>query len=121
MDEACAIANRIAPEHLELSLADADDWVEKITMPAPSSSAPIPPESLGDYCAGPNHIADVGQRAALVAARRRFPEAYESDPRLESGFKDARAYRPRRWRKGEGLPAHTRRNTASKIRPGKSS
>ena len=56
LDEACAIANRIAPEHLELSLADADDWVDKIHHAGAIFIGPYTSESLGDYCAGPNHV-----------------------------------------------------------------
>ena len=56
LDEACAIANRIAPEHLELSVADADAWVEKIRNAGAIFIGPYTSESLGDYCAGPNHV-----------------------------------------------------------------
>ncbi|WP_301103186.1 histidinol dehydrogenase [Propionivibrio sp.] len=56
LDEACAIANRIAPEHLELSLADAEVWVDKIHHAGAIFIGPYTSESLGDYCAGPNHV-----------------------------------------------------------------
>lgn len=56
LEEACAIANRIAPEHLELSLADADHWVNKIRNAGAIFIGPYTSESLGDYCAGPNHV-----------------------------------------------------------------
>ena len=56
LDEACAIANRIAPEHLELSLADADQWVDKIQHAGAIFIGPYSCEALGDYCAGPNHV-----------------------------------------------------------------
>ncbi|MEF8758977.1 MAG: histidinol dehydrogenase [Candidatus Accumulibacter sp. UW25] len=56
LDEACAIANRIAPEHLELSLVDADAWVPKIRHAGAIFIGPHTSESLGDYCAGPNHV-----------------------------------------------------------------
>ena len=56
LDEACAIANRIAPEHLELSLVDAEDWVDKIHNAGAVFIGPYTSESLGDYCAGPNHV-----------------------------------------------------------------
>ena len=56
LDEACAIANRIAPEHLELSLAEADIWVDKIHNAGAVFIGPYTSESLGDYCAGPNHV-----------------------------------------------------------------
>ncbi|MFZ2852914.1 MAG: histidinol dehydrogenase [Rhodocyclaceae bacterium] len=56
LEEACAIANRIAPEHLELSLADAEAWVAKIHHAGAIFIGPYTSESLGDYCAGPNHV-----------------------------------------------------------------
>ena len=54
--EACALANRIAPEHLELSLADAERWVDEIRHAGAIFIGPYTSESLGDYCAGPNHV-----------------------------------------------------------------
>lgn len=56
MDEACVIANRIAPEHLELSIVDAEQWVPKIRHAGAIFIGPYTSESLGDYCAGPNHV-----------------------------------------------------------------
>jgi histidinol dehydrogenase len=56
LDEACAIANRIAPEHLELSIADAERWVGRIHHAGAIFIGPYSSESLGDYCAGPNHV-----------------------------------------------------------------
>ena len=56
LEEACAIANRIAPEHLELSLADAEVWVAKIHHAGAIFIGRYTSESLGDYCAGPNHV-----------------------------------------------------------------
>ena len=56
LDDACAISNRIAPEHLELSLADAESWVGKIRHAGAIFIGPYTSESLGDYCAGPNHV-----------------------------------------------------------------
>jgi len=56
MDEAVDIANRVAPEHLELSLADPDPWVAKIHHAGAIFIGHYTSESLGDYCAGPNHV-----------------------------------------------------------------
>ncbi|HET6720285.1 MAG TPA: histidinol dehydrogenase, partial [Rhodocyclaceae bacterium] len=56
MDEACEIANRIAPEHLELSVENAEAWVEKIRHAGAIFIGRYTSESLGDYCAGPNHV-----------------------------------------------------------------
>ncbi len=56
LDEACTIANRIAPEHLELSLADPYQWVDKIRHAGAIFIGHYSVEALGDYCAGPNHV-----------------------------------------------------------------
>ena len=83
LDEACELANRIAPEHLELAVDDPQRWCRRSGTPARSSSAATQSEALGDYCAGPNHVLPtVAHRALLLAARRlRFPEALERDRR----------------------------------------
>ena len=54
--EAVEIANRVAPEHLELALADPDPWVARIHHAGAIFIGHYTSESLGDYCAGPNHV-----------------------------------------------------------------
>jgi histidinol dehydrogenase len=56
LDEACAIANRIAPEHLELSVTDAAPLLAQIHNAGAVFVGPYSSEALGDYCAGPNHV-----------------------------------------------------------------
>jgi histidinol dehydrogenase len=56
LEQACAIANRIAPEHLELSLAEPEPWVERIRHAGAIFIGHYSVEALGDYCAGPNHV-----------------------------------------------------------------
>lgn len=56
MEEAVAIANRVAPEHLELALDNPDPWVAKIHHAGAIFIGHYTSESLGDYCAGPNHV-----------------------------------------------------------------
>jgi hypothetical protein len=95
MDEAVAIANRVAPEHLELALADPDPWVAK-----------DPPR--GRHLHRSLHLgvarrllrraepraADFGQRPLLVAARRlRLPEAHQPDQGLAGRRADAGPHR----------------------------
>jgi histidinol dehydrogenase len=63
LDEACAIVNRIAPEHLELSVADADALLPKIRNAGAIFLGPYTSESLGDYCAGPNHVLPTSRTA----------------------------------------------------------
>lgn len=56
LDQACAIANRIAAEHLELSVADPEALLPKIRHAGAIFMGRHTPEALGDYCAGPNHV-----------------------------------------------------------------
>lgn len=63
LEEACAIANRIAPEHLELSVADPDAWVGKLRHAGAIFMGRYASEALGDYCAGPNHVLPTARTA----------------------------------------------------------
>ena len=54
--EACVLANRLAPEHLELALAAPRDWLQHIRHAGAIFLGAWCPESFGDYCAGPNHV-----------------------------------------------------------------
>ncbi len=56
MEEACAISNRIAPEHLEVSSADPHRWEPLLRHAGAIFLGAFTSESLGDYCAGPNHV-----------------------------------------------------------------
>ena len=55
-DEAVTICNRIAPEHLELPVADPESWLPKIKHAGAIFMGRHTAEALGDYCAGPNHV-----------------------------------------------------------------
>ena len=56
LEEACAVANRIAPEHLELSVENPEGLVEKIRNAGAIFLGRWSSEAVGDYCAGPNHV-----------------------------------------------------------------
>ncbi|MBP6252099.1 MAG: histidinol dehydrogenase [Rubrivivax sp.] len=56
MAEACAISNRIAPEHLEISARDPQRWEPLLKHAGAIFLGAYTSESLGDYCAGPNHV-----------------------------------------------------------------
>ena len=56
MEEACAISNRIAPEHLEVSSAAPGRWEPLLRHAGAIFLGAFTSESLGDYCAGPNHV-----------------------------------------------------------------
>jgi histidinol dehydrogenase len=56
MEEACEISNRIAPEHLEVSSRDPHQWEPLLKHAGAIFLGAYTSESLGDYCAGPNHV-----------------------------------------------------------------
>lgn len=56
MEQAMEVANRIAPEHLELSVEDPEQWLPKIRHAGAIFMGRYTAEALGDYCAGPNHV-----------------------------------------------------------------
>ncbi|HJV25362.1 MAG TPA: histidinol dehydrogenase [Aromatoleum sp.] len=56
VEQACTIANRIAPEHLELSMDNAEAWIDRIRHAGAIFVGHWSVEALGDYCAGPNHV-----------------------------------------------------------------
>ena len=56
MEEACEISNRIAPEHLEVSSQDPHRWEPLLRHAGAIFLGAYTSESLGDYCAGPNHV-----------------------------------------------------------------
>ncbi len=56
MQQAIEVANRIAPEHLELSVAEPEQWLPQIRHAGAIFMGRYTAEALGDYCAGPNHV-----------------------------------------------------------------
>jgi histidinol dehydrogenase len=67
LDEACAIANQIAPEHLELSVADPDRYLPSLRHAGAIFLGRFTSESLGDYCAGPNHVLPTSRTARFAS------------------------------------------------------
>ena len=63
LDEACMLINRIAPEHLELSVADPEALLPKIRHAGAIFMGRHASEALGDYCAGPNHVLPTSRTA----------------------------------------------------------
>ncbi|MGZ5203045.1 MAG: histidinol dehydrogenase [Telluria sp.] len=63
MDEACAIANDIAAEHLEISAENPQQWADKIRHAGAMFLGRFSSESLGDYCCGPNHVLPTSRTA----------------------------------------------------------
>ncbi|MDP2399167.1 MAG: histidinol dehydrogenase [Burkholderiales bacterium] len=109
LDEACALVNRIAPEHLELSVENAQALLPKIRHAGAIFLGRYTSEALGDYCAGPNHVLptsrtarfssplgvyDFQKRSSVI---RVSPEGAEKLGRIAVELAS-----------GEGLPAHAR-------------
>jgi len=63
LEEACALANRIAPEHLELSVEEPQRWSDRIRHAGAVFLGRYTSEALGDYCAGPNHVLPTSRTA----------------------------------------------------------
>ena len=63
LDEACELANRIAPEHLELAVEDPEALLPRIRHAGAIFLGHHASESLGDYCAGPNHVLPTSRTA----------------------------------------------------------
>ena len=67
LDEAVAISNRVAPEHLELSVADPEALLPLVTNAGAVFIGPHSTEVIGDYCAGPNHVLPTGGAARFAS------------------------------------------------------
>lgn len=63
LDEAAALSNRLAPEHLELCVADTDALAAKITHAGAIFLGQWTPEAIGDYVGGPNHVLPTARSA----------------------------------------------------------
>jgi histidinol dehydrogenase len=107
LDEACVIANRIAPEHLELSLADADAWVAKIHHAGAIFIGRYTSESLGDYCAGPNHVLPTSGTARFSSPLGVYDfQKRTSLIRVSQAGSKTLGRIASTLAQGEGLPAH---------------
>jgi histidinol dehydrogenase len=109
MEEACAISNRIAPEHLEVSSRDPGRWEPLLQHAGAIFLGAFTSESLGDYCAGPNHVLPTAGTARFSSPlgvydfqkRSSLIEVSEAGAHALGGIAAELAY-------GEGLHAHAR-------------
>ena len=90
-EQAIAVANLVAPEHLELLTADADELVHEVRHAG--AVFVDAPTALGDYVAGANHVLPTGGAARFSerAAGRRLPPPHARDPRHARRAPRARA------------------------------
>jgi histidinol dehydrogenase len=67
LDEAITLVNRIAPEHLELSLDNPQQWLDRVRHAGAIFLGRYTAEALGDYCAGPNHVLPTSRSARFAS------------------------------------------------------
>ena len=109
MEEACAISNRIAPEHLEISSSEPHRWEPLIKHAGAIFLGAFTSESLGDYCAGPNHVLPTSGTARFSSPlgvydfqkRSSIIEVSEAGAQILGKIAAELAY-------GEGLQGHAR-------------
>ena len=107
MEEACEISNRIAPEHLEVSSRDPHRWEPLLRHAGAIFLGAYTSESLGDYCAGPNHVLPTSGTARFSSPlgvydfqkRSSLIEVSEAGAQVLGKIAAELAY-------GEGLQAH---------------
>jgi histidinol dehydrogenase len=107
MAEACAISNRIAPEHLEISSGEPQRWEPLLKHAGAIFLGAYTSESLGDYCAGPNHVLPTSGTARFSSPlgvydfqkRSSLIEVSEAGAQVLGPIAAELAY-------GEGLQAH---------------
>jgi histidinol dehydrogenase len=109
MQEACEISNRIAPEHLEISSNNPHQWEPLLKHAGAIFMGAYTSESLGDYCAGPNHVLPTSGTARFSSPlgvydfqkRSSLIEVSEQGAQVLGKIAAELAY-------GEGLQAHAR-------------
>ena len=109
MEEACEISNRIAPEHLEVSSSEPHRWEPLLRHAGAIFLGAYTSESLGDYCAGPNHVLPTSGTARFSSPlgvydfqkRSSLIEVSEAGAQVLGKIAAELAY-------GEGLQAHAR-------------
>ena len=109
LDDCFEAANRIAPEHLELSLRDPFAWLDKVQNAGACFLGHYAPEPLGDYFAGPNHVLPTSGTARFFSPLsvqdfiKRSSVIYYSREKLLGSARDIG-----RFARAEGLEAHAR-------------
>lgn len=109
MNEACEIANAIAAEHLEICATEPRKWAELIRHAGAIFMGNYTSESLGDYCAGPNHVLPTARTARFSSPlgvydfikRSSMIEVSEAGAQTLGAVASTLAH-------GEGLTAHAR-------------
>ncbi len=118
MEESCALSNRIAPEHLEIASHEPHRWEPLLKHAGAIFLGAYTSESLGDYCAGPNHVLPTSSTARFSSPlgvydfqkRSSLIEVSEGGAQVLGKIAAELAY-------GEGLAAHARAAEMRMIKP----
>lgn len=109
VEEAIALANEIAPEHLELLVSEPLKWLGAVRNAGAIFLGPYSPEPLGDYMAGPNHVLPTGGTARFSSPLsvddfvKKSSVVYYCEDLLRGAYEDIAAFA-----ESEGLGAHAR-------------
>src|SRR5690625_4113560 len=109
MDEAMAVVNLVAPDHLELSFDDAQDYLPQVRHAGAIFLGRHTSEALGDYCAGPNHVLPTSTTARFASSLgvydfQKRTSLINCSPRGAATLGQIASVLAR----GEGLTAHAR-------------
>jgi histidinol dehydrogenase len=109
LDDAAEVANHIAPEHLELSVAEPDKLAEKIRHAGAMFLGRMTCEAVGDYCAGPNHVLPTSRTARFSSPLGVYDfQKRTSIIRVSEASASALCELAATLAYGEGLQAHAR-------------
>jgi histidinol dehydrogenase len=109
MDDAVVVANHIAPEHLELSVADPQALAKQIRHAGAIFMGRYTAEAMGDYCAGPNHVLPTSRTARFSSPLGVYDFQKRSSLIMVSAAgADTLARTSSVMARGEGLTAHAR-------------
>ncbi len=109
LDEACELANHIAPEHLELAVADPEALLAKVRHAGAIFLGSYTSEALGDYCAGPNHVLPTSRTARFSSPLGVYDfQKRSSVIRVSQAGAQKLGALASELARGEGLPAHAK-------------
>lgn len=109
LDEAAMVVNQIAPEHLELSVADPDALLAKVRHAGAVFMGRYTAEAVGDYCAGPNHVLPTSRTARFSSPLGVYDfQKRSSLIRCSAAGADSLGQIAAVLARGEGLTAHAR-------------
>lgn len=109
LDQACEIANYIAPEHLELSVENPQETVDKLKHAGAIFMGRYTSEALGDYCAGPNHVLPTSRTARFSSSLGVYDfQKRTSLINCNADGADKLSRHASVFAHGEGLTAHAR-------------